>query len=234
MKKFSSVFVIVLAMLFTASVVFGQQVQLRGSGMLYKPNGAAITGSDEARMDSVDWDSGSGFDVQAIYWFKDSPWGIGASIGKATWEVDKYSKGTYADLNEVEGDADLTIPGISAFRKIPLENILDNKLKANLEAGLRFVSVDSNIEGWYHQRITSSVTLHEVQEFEIDDCIIAVLAIDAEYKLGDNFGAFAQVGGQLDLEKGEVTNSGVTFDDIKAGETELQALFAKIGLVYSF
>lgn len=233
MLRIASVIIAVAIVFCTGAVAFGQQVQLRGGGIIYIPNGSAITGSDEAMMDSVDWDSGNGFDVQAIYWFKDSPWGAGASIGKATWEVDKYSKGNYLILNEVEGDADLTIPGISAFRKLPVGNVLDNKLKANLEAGLRFVSVDSNIKGMYYQRFSDGILFQE-QEFEIEDSIIAVLAIDATYELGKNFGIFAQVGGQLDLKKGEVSNSGVTFEDIKAGETELQALFAKAGIAVNF
>jgi len=239
MKKFSSVLLIVAVMLFTGSLVFGQQVQLRGSGILYKPNGAAATGSDESGLNSVDWDSGNGFDIQGIYWLKDSPWGFGASIGKATWEIDEYdemqSSGGYIFGDGLEGDADLTIFGVSVFRQLSelFSKSEESKLGFVGEIGIRSISVDSNIDGTTGIIASGGMMIWN-QSLEFEDGVVGLVALDVEYAVQENIKLFVQGGYQFDLQKGEVERDVPGLGTYVAGETELQAAYAKAGIAVSF
>jgi hypothetical protein len=239
MNRISSVCIIVAAcILLGAAGTYGQTLQLRGSGIYYFPSGSATTGGGETSLKDVEWDKGTGLELQAILWPANSLWGFGASIGKATWDITDYESSEFdysydaAFADVLEGDADLTIIGLSVFRKLS-EAKDANKLTITAEGGIRFVSVDSSIEGG--TAIADAYgALAWYQTLEIDDSIVGLLALALDYAVADNVSLFAQAGFQFDIDKGKVENKVEGLGTFEAGETEFQALFGKAGLSVSF
>lgn len=213
------------------------QLEVRAGVNMYIPNGAAATGSTVSELQTVDWDRGLGFEIQGIYWF-DTAWGAGLSIGTAKWDIkDYYHKrynSTYRinEYNTLEGDASLVIFGASVFRKINSGSTIQSKWTADIEAGIRYASIDSNISGLYVQEYADAY-VRTYQDIETDKGVLAIIALNGGYKLTDKLSFMGQVGIQADLSKGEVINNAGRFSG-EAGETELQAIFTRLGLSYTF
>jgi len=237
MKRILNAMVIAGVFLMTTAVTKAEQFELRAGGVYYMPNGSATTGGGETSLEEVEWDKGTGFEVQGIYWIKSSPWGIGVSLGKASWDIDDYELiytiGSEAYGYTLEGDADLTIFGLSAFYSLFKGDGEANKLSGAIEGGLKFVSVDSNIKG--ETGIAGGgIVLVWDQTLEIDDSILGFVGFDLSYALTKQVSLFAQGGVQFDLDKGKVENDVPGLGTFEAGETELAALYGKAGLSISF
>jgi hypothetical protein len=209
--------------------------ELRASGVYYAPSGAATTGGEQSDVPEVEWDKGTGFELQGILWPDESSWGFGASIGTATWDINHVEESYYdydydsAYANIFDGDADLTSLGVSVFRKLSTQN---DKLRIVAEGGVRFISIDTDIDGGWGVAGRHGTRGYS-QTLEIDDSVAGVLALDLDYSVDERISFFAQAGFLFDISKGEVQNvvDGIgTFD---AGETELQALFGKVGIAIS-
>lgn len=237
MKAIVSVIAVLGVFLTTGTLTQAQNIELRGSGVYYVPNGSATTGGGQTEFEAVEWDSGTGFEVQGIFWTANSPWGFGASIGKATWDIDGYEliymSGNSAYGDTLEGDADLTAFGLSVFYKLFSDYGANQKLHGALEGGLKFVSVDSNIKGETGIAGAGGVLVWD-QTLEIDDSILGHLAFELSYAFTEQVSLFGQGGFQFDLDKGGVENPVSGLGTFEAGETELTALYGKAGLSVSF
>lgn len=211
--------------------------ELRGGINYYIPGGSAATGDPKSIRNSVEWSSGLGVDVQGIYWF-DKNWGCGLSIGSAKWDVEDYYHKRYNPvyrINEIDtlsGDADLVIVGASLTRKITSGSSRTSKLYAEVEAGIRSVTVDSNITGRYAQQFSDG-TRYQYQELETDGGILGFLAINGGYELSPQLKLIWQAGYQFDLDKGEVINK-VSGIEYPAGETELGSFITRFGASLNF
>jgi hypothetical protein len=211
-------------------------LQLRVNGGYYMPSGAVSTGGEESGLTKeVEWDKGTGFEVQAIFWPNGSTWGLGASIGKASWDIKDYEDSHYdyyygaAFANVFSGDTDLTSIGLSVFRKLQTVN---NKAKMSVEAGVRLISLDANIDGGYGIA-DYTYAIGVSQTLKLDDCVVGLIAFNLDYSVNNSISLFAQAGFQFDVSKGGVQNVVEGYESYDAGETELQAVFAKAGIAIS-
>lgn len=206
MKRIVSTIAIIGMLLTTVTMAGAKNFELRGGGAYYIPSGSATTGGGETGIEDVEWDKGTGFEVQGIFWLDNSPWGLGASIGKATWDIDDYelfyTSGSVAFGDTFEGDADLTIFGLSVFYKLFTDYGANKKLRGAIEGGLKFVSVDSNIEG-ANGVAGGGIVLVWDQTLEIDNSILGHLAFDFSYALTEEVSMFGQGGFQFDFDKGK-------------------------------
>ncbi|HMP76690.1 MAG TPA: hypothetical protein PKE12_10390 [Kiritimatiellia bacterium] len=236
MKNVSGRMLAVLAVM-TAGIAVAEDIDLRVGGVLYAPNGAAATGRDEGGLRTVDWDGGAGLELQAVFWLGASPWGIAASIGSATFDIENYSVAQNfggATLHEfLEGDADMTVIGASIVRKLLAGDDARTKLSGALEAGIRHVSIDSNIDGWTGIGDDSGPALTRDQSLDIGDSVVGFIGVNLDYAIAETVSIFLHGGFQFDLDKGEVKKRVVGAGADEAGETELEALYGKIGLSFS-
>lgn len=216
-----------------ATVSADSSVELRISGTLYAPNGAAATGDSESGLVSVDWDKGNGFEAQGILWRSNSPWGFALSIGTASWDIDDYGDITGNELNAFTGDADMTVFGASLIRQLSTDRPDQSKFKADLELGIRYVKMDSNIEGIYGVAVSGG-PIYVRQTVELDDNILGLIALSGHYELDPQWSLFLQGGFQFDLDKGDAINAVPGVGEYAAGETELQSLFGKAGISFTF
>lgn len=213
------------------------QFEARGGVNYYIPSGAAATGSRISKLNSVDWERGIGADIQGIYWF-DPNWGAGLSVGTAKWDIKDYYNKRYNssrrinEINTLEGDADLIIIGASVFYKFTSNSSVPSKWSTEIEAGVRSVNIDSNIEGVYAEQY-SDVTIYGAQTIETDRGVVAMLAINGGYELTSHIKFSWQAGYQFDLSNGEAVNKTSNFSG-EAGETELQSMFTRLGLSIVF
>jgi len=226
--------VLTAATLTSASAFGASSIEVRGSGVYYAPQGAAATGSEQSFLESVDWDSGSGFEAQAVYWRDYSPWGFAASIGAASWEIKDYSDIAAGQLNKLKGDADLTLVGLSAIRKLTTDSSGGSKLKAEIEAGAKHISTDASIEGVWAVGLSDGRILALRQRIKTDDVVVGQIALNGKYELDPKWNLFATAGFQFDLSAGDSINQVPGFNDYPAGDTEMQAAFGKIGISYLF
>lgn len=237
----NKIFIVALSLVIGSSILTAsaaEEVEIRASGVLYAPSGAAATGSEESGLDDVEWDSGQGLELQGIYWVDKSQWGIGATIGTASWDIKDYADVKYNptvqinQVNVLEGDADLLIFGISAFRKLTNNDPGTSKFNADAELGLRYISVDSGIEGGYGEEYSDAL-LVALQTLEIDDSIVGVIGLTGDYAIDNNLSIFANASIQIDLDKGSVDNV-LSIGTFEAGEVEFMSLYGKAGISYVF
>lgn len=237
MKRITSALIIISIILTAGTIAFGEQFELRGSGVSYMPSGSAATGSDVSALTDVKWDKGTGFEIQGIFWSKTSPWGTGISFGTATWDVDDYVLGQsingFGFADALEGDADLTIFGLSLFRRLFTDDGASKKFSGAVEGGIRFISMDADIKGV--SVITDGILfLGSDITLDIDNSVLGHLAFDLDYAISDSASLFVQGGIQFDLKKGDVTLREQDSGIFEAGDTELQAAFGKVGLIVHF
>lgn len=237
MKRIHCSLTIFSLLLAFATVAGAQGLQIRGGGIYYEPSGAAATGSEISGLGEIDWDSGTGLELQGIYWMHNSPWGIGASFGMAEWEIDDYEDRwvhhgrTYDDV--ITGDAELSIIGVSLFYKLFENHGASGAWNGHLEGGVRFVSVDSNIRG------TTAVndggrTPAIAQTIDIDDSVLGVFGFDVSLALSDTISLFGHAGIQFDLDQGDAHRVVPGLGTWEAGETEMFAVYGKGGLSIAF
>jgi hypothetical protein len=237
MKKTMLVKSILFCLLTANSGMTEDRIEVRGGGIYYSPNGAAASGSEDS-VEEVKWDSGTGLELQGIYWPSGSSWGYGLSIGTATWDIDDYFVVDFDPsgldfIDSLEGDVDLITFGVSVFRKLTTNNDETKKYNADLEAGIRYLSVDSGIEGVYGVGIDGTIVDANYQAIELDDSVVAMLALNGGYSVSDRVRIFASVGVQIDLDSGKAENDVPALGTFEAGESEYQAVFGKVGLSFT-
>jgi hypothetical protein len=226
---------VLFCLLTVNSGITEDRIEVRGGGMYFSPNGAAATGSEDSGLQEVKWDSGTGLELQGVYWPDNSIWGYGLSVGTASWDIDDYFSVDFDPsgldfINSLEGDVDLTTFGISIFRKLTANKDEAVKYNADLEAGIRYLSVDSGIEGLFGVGIDGTIVDAQYQTIELDDSVVAVLALNGNYLLTETASVFATVGVQLDIDKGAADNEVPGTGTYEAGDSEYQAVYGRIGL----
>lgn len=187
--------------------------ELAGSGVYY------YTGDDTA------YDSGFGVDLQTRFWF--NPYlGCALGLGAASWEVNALeiaeSYGGFSVGVTVEG----SVTHFPLGGAILLRPIDSRALALTLEAGVRYVVVDSNAEAAVTVADPYGNWLYLRDTIEFDDAIVGLIGINIESKVNDEVSLLAGVGYQFDLAKGDMEWRGRDL-----GENELKAILFKIGLI---
>ncbi|MBU1910070.1 MAG: hypothetical protein KJ726_08485 [Verrucomicrobia bacterium] len=162
------------------------------------------------------YDIGFGAELQYRNWYFD-PIGWAISAGYGTWEANKDCH----KLGRIHTDFDgsvTTIPlGVSAL--FYLYGTQDFGLV--LEAGLRYVIVDADVDFVREGTLPSTLT--------IDDGVLGLLALEADYYLNDQFLVFGGFGYQQDIVRGDIeTPTGPLRDN------EFTSLFLRLGGKFVF
>jgi hypothetical protein len=151
------------------------------------------------------YDIGYGVETQYRYWFFE-PFGVAFSLGLANFEIDSGSD-DFAPI-AVDGGSMFLVPiGPSAlFRIVDLD-----VWTLTFEAGIRYVLVNSDLD------------LASGGSVSVDDGVISVLALKAEWYLSDTLSFFTGIGHDDDIVKGEV-------DEGRMRSNELQSFVFDLGL----
>lgn len=213
MKKRITLIIVLLLLTVANTVTYAEKPDIVLSLKGYSPS------------DDDMYSSGFGAEAQIRFW-PTSVFGIGLSLGAATWDVEPYyySEYSYYDgrtYGEIDGDISLVPFGPS----ILIAPNLGSKVDLLLEAGLRYVAVDSNVTA------TVSNYYYGTYEFDIDieDGIIGVLGVGLDVHLSEIVSLVFGLGYQFDLSKGEAELEG-----IDVGDHELEAFYAHFGVSIQF
>lgn len=150
--------------------------------------------------DSGMWDDALGFEAAIRKWFENG-WGVGLTFWSSSWdlasdpEVPQEISGRHDP--EVTGSADLMAPGASALYRWPL----GERWKVLLDAGLRYVFVDSSVELMYSYREHYGNRIHVVSEVTIEDRLQGTVGatVSGQLRAGSRWDLFAGVGYAFDL-----------------------------------
>lgn len=162
------------------------------------------------------YDIGFGAELQYRNWHFD-PIGWALSAGFGTWEANEDCR----KLGRIHTDFDgsvATIPlGVSAL--FYLYGTQDFSLL--LEAGLRYVIVDADVDFIREGNLSSTL--------DIDDSVLGLLALEADYYVSRQFMVFGGLGYQQDIVRGEIqTPTGPLRDN------EFTSLFVRLGGKFVF
>ncbi|MBP7829876.1 MAG: hypothetical protein KA248_08165 [Kiritimatiellae bacterium] len=162
------------------------------------------------------YDIGFGAEIQYRNWALD-PFGVAFSVGYVQWEAneDCYK------LGRIHTDFDgsvTTIPlGVSGL----LYLYGSQNFSLILEAGLRYLVTDSDIT---FNRIVETEEGKVPSSLEVDDSVIGLLALEADYYISKQALIFGGVGYQQDIERGAIdTPTGPLRDN------EFTSLFIRLG-----
>ncbi len=157
-----------------------------------------------------EWDVGAMFDLGYVFWASPN-FGLWLGAGAQGWNVADerigLDRGSWADIS---GRVNLIPIGASMLWSGPFgENI-----NLTFETGLRYAVVDSKarVETWQpHSRTHMLVTTDPI---EIDDTVLGVVSLTAEYTTGV-WGLGAGVGYQWDLVRPNQKIGGQTIAETK-------------------
>lgn len=245
MRKFSSV---VSACMITFAALHSESVHAEESAsadvVSAQPTGEWSFSIDVIRPgDDLFWDDARGGTVKYTMWKKPGL-GLAFSAGIQNWGVNEEINSFASDIGnglvlayaaQLEGDAQM-IP-ISALGVWRQE--LSPTVKLNLEAGLSYVIVNSDVQYVEAAALgnrSGVLTEAYATDVDIDNGIVAVFAADLQYKNtpDSKWTFFAGVGGQADVSKGEVVYPFTPISGYAEGENELKGLFVRFGVVNSF
>lgn len=154
-------------------------------------------------------DTGYGLEVAFRRWFN-PPFGYQLSAGYVNWQAGDGDR-VGSNLEDFSGDA-LAVP----FGASLLLRVLDTP--ATLEAGLRYVLMDSEIEAF-------NSDAQDWVDVDIDDAVIGVVAVQTDWELSPHARLALDAGYQFDLSGAETeTRIGPVHD------TELQGFFLRLGV----
>jgi hypothetical protein len=123
--------------------------------------------------------NGYGADAQMRFWQNQSV-GLALSIGAASWQVDEQeeivSDGFTAVGMSIDGDVTLIPLGGSLLFK----PVNDDKISLSLEAGLRYVIVDSGVDAEVAAANATGALVAMKDTVEIDDGVVGVLGANIE------------------------------------------------------
>lgn len=116
--------------------------------------------------------------------------------------------------------------GVSGMYKIPVGQAAN----LTLEAGVRYVIVNSNVEFIEAEALADSYGHSYSQsasyDVDLDDAIVGIIGAEFDFELSQGFRLFAGGGYQFDIVKGDVTAGGMDIDY----ENELKAAFIRAGV----
>lgn len=175
--------------------------------------------------DDDTWDVGIGVEAQYVTWLTHEI-GIAVAAGVSQWAVEEESIVEYDPEYDVtvgiaiDGDATLLPVGVSCLYRPSLEGI-----SLTIEAGVRYVVVDSNVDIEFVAMDERDVLTGE-SEVEIDDGIVGRVAADLAVPLSDQVSLFGGIGYQFDISEGDVEWMGESL-----GDNELAAFYGRAGVV---
>ncbi|MBI1929695.1 hypothetical protein HYR99_36285 [Candidatus Poribacteria bacterium] len=217
MKKLLVAFV---GLSMVTSIVFAEQAKQEtefvGTAIYYKP------GQDD------DYDNGFGAEAQARFWLNPSV-GLALSLGAASYQINEQeeimSYGLVAVGVSMEGDVTLIpLGGSILFRPVS-----DNKLALTLEAGIRYVIVDSQAKAEIAAANAFGDFVHTRDTIKIDNGVVGVVGANIEGKVSPQVSLLAGLGYQFDIVQSDAKWMG---EDL--GDNELKALLVKAGIVIRF
>lgn len=174
--------------------------------------------------DSESWDDAVGLEAQYIVWATPNL-GLALAAGIGSWRVtDDVLVGYDPDVDvaavvSADGSA-LTLPfgGSVLFRPA-----MDGPAKVTLEAGLRYVFVDSgvDIEAAVYD---GSDTVYITDNVDFDDGVIGLIGADISFPISPKVDFGFGAGYQVDIVKGDVYWMGE-----RIGENEMKGIFIRLG-----
>lgn len=166
------------------------------------------------------FESGYGATVSYREWFS-FPWGVGANVGVAQWQVDSSSSAyKYNQLTDYDGDALLIPLGISLYF-----NLIDwDNWNVILESGLQYVLVDSSVTVFNNEE-----GVQKKQDVDIGDAVSWNLGAEYEYMAAENLYLQAGVGLQMDVVHGDTKYYGRSVRD-----TDFRAFYVRLGAKFLF
>ncbi len=193
--------------------------------------------------DDLFWDKGAGATFKYTVMQTKSR-GFALSAGIQNWSVNEEIGLVGGDIgggvvlayaSQLKGVAQLIpLSAAGVFR-----HQLSPKLDLNLEAGLIYILVNSNVE--YDEAIGlasggRSVIDSYTSDVDIDNGLLAVIAADLRYKHvpSSKWTWLAGVGYQADISKGDVSYPATPITGAATGESELKALSFRFGLASAF
>lgn len=178
-------------------------------------------------VEDDDWDGAAGLEAQVRFWGADHV-GVSLAFGATSWraaseyveEWDDYSY--YSSI--IEGDASLLSVGSSLWVRSPLSR----HVNLTIEAGFRYVSVDSSIDtSVYYEEGADIYT--GVDVIEIDDTWLATVGIHLEGQVADRIWIHGGLGYDFDLTKPEEA----VFDE-SIGDTDFSGITFNLGVAVGF
>lgn len=173
------------------------------------------------------WDGGMGVRVQALFPAKVSPemsdkYKLGFSLGVTSWDAneDSYSA-TFNSVN-VTGNLSGDVRSVNLGASFLRSDMLDNGLNLTSEIGLVFSSISSDTKVVY----TSSNVTPSEQDLDIDDTVLGIIAVDANFAASEDMSAFVGIGYQFDLGASDAAIS----NDSEKNYTN--ALFIRAGVQF--
>ena len=169
------------------------------------------------------YELGFGLDLQYRNWSLD-PVGLAFSLGVAGWNVDNEANDLGAEHTDFDGSV-TTVP-IGASVLFYLYGTQDFSII--LEAGLRYMITDADVD------LNRVITTDEGEEkvpatMEIDDGLVGLLAVEADFSMNEQFLLFGGLGYQDDIERGEITTEAGPLKDNK-----FASFFFRFGAKYVF
>jgi hypothetical protein len=187
--------------------------ELAGSGVYY------YTGDDTA------YDSGIGVDLQTRFWF--NPYlGCALGLGAASWEVNAMEIAESYDGFSVGVTVEGSVTHFPLGGAILFRPVDSRALALTLEAGVRYVVIDSHAEAAVTVADPFGNRLYLRDTIEFDDVVVGLIGVNIESKVNDELSLLAGFGYQFDLDKGHAEWMGRDL-----GENELKAFLFKLGLV---
>lgn len=205
------------------------------------------------------WDYGYGLDFQVQYWWEFL--GVSLNLGVAQWQVNTSKELTATDQQEIsyievtpgsaggestqtevtetvdvnfsgkiDGDAVLFPLGFS-FLARPFHT---EKIRLDLETGLRLVFIDSNVDGRFsgeYEKNGRKYPFESKQEIDIDQAIVWIVAGDFSYAFNRTYSLNVGVGYQFDISKAEANWKNGTES---IGGLSMEAAFIRLGLIYKY
>lgn len=141
------------------------------------------------------YESGIVIELQFRDWVSD-PWGYLLAIGYGEWTADSGASNPGAELYDFDGNVELAPFGASLICKA----LSADDYNVTLEAGLRYIAVDSKISA--RNRGQSPDDRFDV---EIDDSVIARFGAGFDYFLNEDFILSLGIAYQKDLESSSLT-----------------------------
>jgi hypothetical protein len=176
------------------------------------------------------WDKGTGFNAQAVFWHTTNDYGIGINFNTSSWDAvdDVTTLGgdglTTADGGRLDGDAQWTQIGVSALRYIEADMPQGMKLRA--EAGILYTMASSDVDIIYTYSNNTSQT--NTEELDIDNSLTGLLGLDLEYKTSDEISVYGGIGFQFDISEGEATAF------TSESDNAISSLYIRGGVSYAF
>jgi hypothetical protein len=196
-------------------------VDLVGVGTFYVPT------------DDDNYDLGAGMEIQGRFWL--NPYvGIALAAGSVSWAVNDQdlfiSEGTAFLDASIDGDVNMAPLGASLL----LRPIRTDRFALTLEAGVRYVFVDSQAEVELQSKGPAGI-IYVDDNLDIEDGVVGIAAATLEFKLQDQIFLMGGAGYQYDIQKGDITFLEDTdFPEIDLGENKLEAFIVQAGLGVRF